>query len=151
MIKSNFNSVQGKRRQAVSVFYKNELQLTFPNLLPVSVQLFRPAWQCDQGGRVSSTNDSKLGLETSSVPDYIFKHQQINHPTIIKMTSSKHGPISRKFNLTSKPDKLVYCRFASDSNKIYEFRLSFYMVSKADLSIFKTVKTVFLYIHFLKN
>ena len=56
----------------------------------------------------------------------------------------KEGPICRKFDLTRKPDKLVYFCFAFDPNEIDEFRLSFYMLSKADLPICKAVKIVFL-------
>ena len=38
---------------------------------------------------------------------------------------TKQGPLGRKFDLTSKPDELVYFRFVSDSNEIYEYRLWF--------------------------
>ena len=63
----------------------------------------------------------------------------------------KQGSFSCMFDLTSKLNKLVYYGFASDSIKIYEYRLKLLFRWKANLPISKTVKTIFLNVHLQKN
>ena len=63
----------------------------------------------------------------------------------------KQGSFSCMFDLTSKLNKLVYYCFASDSNKIYEYRLKLLFRWKANLPISKTVKTIFLNVYLQKN
>ena len=66
----------------------------------------------------------------------------------LNLANRDHFPVGSIWRQSLK--KMVYCRFAYDSNKIYEFRFLFYMLWNAHFPVYKIVKIVFLCIDLLK-